>query len=116
MKSAKPSFKVALSNRTNKVGKLSKKSKLSYRPKEHKHSFEDNNGVNLYMTYVKPEVIPKPPQVLSALTESTSTDLMLDKSLELKSQNLGLSGSKKDAKIRSHTHKTCTKTVLKERD
>ncbi|SCU98685.1 LAME_0G00166g1_1 [Lachancea meyersii CBS 8951] len=90
MKSAKPSFKVALTNDKKKVCKPNRRFPAKNRPSKKKVCFEQNFGVNLYMTYTRPEVIPRTPQIilnLGSLTHSSNIQINKAKS---KIQSSGL--------------------------
>ncbi|CUS24240.1 LAQU0S15e00100g1_1 [Lachancea quebecensis] len=61
MNSKKPSFKVSIKKRGKSLKTKPNNSLNSYR----------ENGANLYMSYSRPQAIPKPPKVLMNLVRST---------------------------------------------
>ncbi|SCV02785.1 LANO_0G00232g1_1 [Lachancea nothofagi CBS 11611] len=72
MKSSKASFKVTLTHTKHKLQKSPKKFRRHLQTKENTCA---STGVNLYMTYAKPKLIPKPPQIILNLIEVTKTSL-----------------------------------------
>ncbi|CAR23788.1 transcriptional co-activator mating type protein alpha [Lachancea thermotolerans CBS 6340] len=63
MNSTKPSFKVLIKKKGKTLNRRLKNSSKSYR----------ENGANLYMSYSKPQAIPKPPNTLINLVRSKKT-------------------------------------------